>query len=373
MRTRIRLYTLPLLCSGVLLLACSSPAPQPDAGTPLFATANDSYLRGRNLYLARRYDEAIAAYEAALRIDGAHVNARNGLAIAYAEKRDFTRAIPIWRDLTRDVTMASGPASGFLFANLGYVYLLSGDFDAAQVALEKACLLDPLSQRAWQYLGETLVKLGQEARGRQMLRQAEALREHDFRADYATANGGTRLPAIEQAVKTDQSSDDDEWAAVEVTRRDDGLLELRRVPAKATLLRSEPVDAASGQPLVPDTVARLEISNGDGRAGLARFVSRQLRDPGLKVVRLTNEKGFDVHQTRVEYQPAFRTTAERLARHIGSGEPVEVGMAGHADVRLVIGHDLPLQRITAWLPSGPLVAQAGRADAPARPVPISQQ
>ena len=42
MRTRIRLYTLPLLCSGVLLLACSSPAPQPDAGTPMFATANDS-------------------------------------------------------------------------------------------------------------------------------------------------------------------------------------------------------------------------------------------------------------------------------------------------------------------------------------------
>jgi Flp pilus assembly protein TadD len=364
MRARIRLYTLPLLCSGVLLLACSSPSPRPDAGTPVLSTADDSYLRGRNLYLARRYDEAIAAYEAALRIDGTHVNARNGLAIAYAEKRDFARAIPIWRDLTRDVTMASGPASGFLFANLGYAYLLSGDVDAAQVALEKACLLDPLSQRAWQYLGEALLKLGQEARGRQMLRQAEALREHDFRADYATANGGTRLPAIEQAVKTDEHPDDEAWASVEVVRRDDGMLELRRVPAKAVALHSEPVDVASGQPLVPDPVARLEISNGDGREGLARLVSRQLRDPGFKVVRLSNEKGFGVRQTRVEYRPAFRTTAERLARHVGSGEPVEVGMAGHADVRLVIGHDLPLQRITARPPSGPLVAQAGRAGAP---------
>ena len=354
MRSRIRLYSLPVLCSGVLLLACSNPALQPYAGTSAFPAADDGYLRGRNLYLARRYDDAIAAYQAALRIDATHVNARNGLAIAYAEQRDFARAIPIWRELTRDVTMASGPASAFLFSNLGYAYLLSGDFDAAQVALEKACLLDPLNHRAWQYLGETLLKVGQDERGRQMLRQAEALREHDFRADYATANGGTRLPAIEQAVKTDRRPDDDAWASVEVIRRDDGILELRRVPAKAVPLDSAPADA----------VARLEISNGNGRQGLARLVSRQLRDPGLKVVRLTNEKRFDVRQTRVEYQPAFRTTAERLARHVGSGEPVEVGLAGHADVRLVIGHDLPLQRIADRPPSGPLMAQADRAGAP---------
>ena len=364
MRARIRLYTVPLLCSGVLLLACSGPLPRPDAGPSAFSAADDSYLRGRNLYLARRYDEAIAAYEAALRIDGTHVNARNGLAIAYAERRDFAHAIPIWRELTRDATMASGPASGFLFANLGYAYLLSGDVDAAQVALEKACLLDPLSQRAWQYLGETLVKLGQEERGRQMLRQAEALREHDFRADYATANGGTRLPAIEQAVKTDQHPDDGEWSASEVIRRDDGMLELRRVPAKVAVLRREPVDTAAVQPPEPETIARLEISNGDGRQGLARLLSRQLRDPGLKVVRLTNEKGFGVRQTRVEYQAAFRAAAERLARHVGSGEPVEIGIAGRADVRLVIGHDLPLQRVVARTPPGPLLAQAGRAGAP---------
>ena len=33
MRAHIRLYSLPLLCSGVLLLACSNPSLQPDAGT----------------------------------------------------------------------------------------------------------------------------------------------------------------------------------------------------------------------------------------------------------------------------------------------------------------------------------------------------
>jgi hypothetical protein len=345
MRARIRLYSLPLLCSGVLLLACSSPSLQPYAGTSADPAADDSYLRGRNLYLARRYDDAIAAYQAALRVDATHVNARNGLAIAYAEQRDFAHAIPLWRDLTRDVTMASGPASAFLFSNLGYAYLLSGDLDAAQVALEKACLLDPLNHRAWQYLGETLLKLGQDERGRQMLRQAEALREHDFRADYATANGGTRLPAIEQAVKTDRQPDDDAWASVEVIRRDDGILELRRVPAKVAALHSAPVDGTAALALEPETVARLEISNGNGRQGMARQLSRQLRDPGMKVVRLTNEKGFAVRQTRIEYRPAFRSVAERLAERLGSGMPVEVQGGGRADVRLVIGHDLPPQKI----------------------------
>jgi tetratricopeptide (TPR) repeat protein len=248
--------------------------------------------------------------------------------------------------------MASGTASAFLFANLGYAYLLSGDADSAQVALEKACLLDPLNQRAWQYLGETLLKLGQEERGQQMLRQAEALRAHDFRADYATANGGTRLPAIERAVKADQRADE-AWGSVEVVRRDNGMLELRRLPPASGAVRVEPVtlappaEHAAGQPPTTVTIARLEISNGDGRPGLARMVSRQLRDPALKVVRLTNEKGFGVRQTRVEYLPAFRETAERLAQHVGSGAPVEVTMDGHADVRLVIGHDLPFQRIAA--------------------------
>jgi len=334
MRSRIPLRAVSLLCTSALLLACSGTPWLQDAEAPAAATADASYLRGRTLYLAHRYGDAIAAYEDALRVDAGHVNARNGLAVAYAEQRDFGRAIAIWQDLTRDAAMAPGPASAYLFANLGYAQLLDGHADVARVALEKACLLDPLNGRGWQYLGEALLQLGEEGRGRQMLRQAEALRTHDFRADYATAHGGTRLPAIEQAVGTGPQPDDGEWAVVDVIRREDGVLELRRTPAKA---RVAVFDAGADE---ATAVARLEISNGAGRHGLARFVSHQLRDPGLKVVRLTNEKSFNVRATRVEYQAAFRTAARRLARQVGSGEPVEVGMLGPTDLRLVIGRDL---------------------------------
>jgi tetratricopeptide (TPR) repeat protein len=262
--------------------------------------------------------------------------------------------------------MASGAGTAYLFGNLGHAYFLNGQYDEALVALEKACLLDPLNHRTWQRLGETLQQLGQDERAGQMLRQASALREHDFRADYAAADGGTRLPAIEQAVKAPQRPDQD-WAFVEVTTRPDGMLELRRVvpargtpPAPATRLPAPQLPDEKRDPVI---IAALEISNGNGRQGLARLMSRQLRDADLKVVRLTNEKGFAVRQTRVEYQPAFRGVAERLAEHFGAGKPVEVSKTGRANLRLVIGRDLSAGLIASRASAAP----AGQTSATGAP------
>jgi tetratricopeptide (TPR) repeat protein len=370
MHTRILMKTLPLLCTSVILVACTSPLIRQEKASPaVVAGADENYVRGRNLHLARRYDEAIAAYQAALQADAVHVNARNGLAIAYAEQRDFAKALPIWSELTRGATMASGAATAFLFGNLGHAYFLNGQYEEALVALEKACLLDPLNHRTWQRLGETLQQLGQDERAGQMLRQASALRNHDFRADYAAADGGAKLPAIEQAMKATQRSDQD-WAFVEVVSKPNGMLELRRVvSAPGTVKTTQAAAALAGAPAVSKgdgnaaAVAALEISNGNGRQGLARLMSRQLRDPGVKVVRLTNEKGFAVRQTRIEYQPAFRGVAERLAERYGATRPVEVSMAGSVNVRLVIGRDLSAGLIASpsqVLPAG----QASAAGAP---------
>lgn len=365
MRTRILNHTLPLLCSSVLLLACSSPPLQQEAAQTATASADDHYVRGRNQHLAHRYPEAIASYQEALKSDANHVNARNGLAIAYAEQRDFAKAIPIWRELTRGATMASGTGAAFLFGNLGHAYFLDGQYDEALVALEKACLLDPLNHRTWQHLGETLQQLGQDARAAQMLRQASALREHDFRADYAAADGGARLPAIEQAVKTSQPLDQ-EWPFVEVTARPNGVLELRRViPNRSAALASAAGPAVPSLPKKntdPVIVAALEISNGNGRQGLARMMSRQLHDADVKVVRLTNEKGFAVRQTRVEYQPAFRRVAERLAERYAA-RPVEVDMRGRTNLRLVIGRDLS----AALIASRSSAVPGGQANGAAAP------
>jgi tetratricopeptide (TPR) repeat protein len=341
MRTKTLIQHLAVLCAGGMLLACADlfeagkPSPQATSA------ADEAYMLGRNQYLARRYEDAMTSYRKALQADPRHVNANNGMATLYAERRDFGRAIGIWQDLTGKASMASGPGVAFLFSNLGYAQYLNGDYEKALVALEKACLLDPLNHRAWQHMGEALQKLGQDERAKQMLGQAAALREHDLRADYA-ATGGGRVAAVDSAVKAPLRPDQ-EFAAVAASVPADAEITLRRVAQTETDASAprarEPLPAPLETPVVPD-VALLEIRNGNGVTRMARALAHQMGDPDLKVVRLTNEKGFAVQQTRVEYQGAFRAAAERLAWRVGGAKVVEVDNCKPNDMRLVIGRDL---------------------------------
>ncbi|HZV66700.1 MAG TPA: LytR C-terminal domain-containing protein, partial [Telluria sp.] len=260
--------------------------------------------------------------------DPAHLNARNGLATLHAEQGEFSQAIAIWRDLTAGA--APGPAAAFLFSNLGYAHFLNGEYEQALAALEKACLLDPLNHRAWQHLGSALARLGQDERAQLMLRQASALRQHDFKADYAIAPRAG-LAAIDSAVT----------AHTEVRATASGMFELHNV-------RAAPL------PLVlaaPDAIL-LEIRNGNGVTGMARSLARSMDDPGLRVVRLSNQKGFGVQQTRIEYQPAFRAAAERLAERFGAATVVQANTRT-ADMRLVIGRDLIRAKPVLALKPGP--------------------
>jgi Flp pilus assembly protein TadD len=404
MRTPTTLKRLSALCAGAMLLACANVSHHATLHEPplVAANADDAYAIGRNHHLAHRYEEAMRAYRAALSADPHHVSARNALATIYAERREFAQAIPIWRALTENVTVADGPGSAYLFSNLGYAYFLSGDYERAIGALEKACLLDPFSQYAWYHLGESLQKLGQEERAQAMFRQAAMLQGHDLRADVAAA-GGSSLPALAQAVQAAPASDASMWSSTQLVTRSDGLMELRRVaPAQApptvsqAALRkvieaaAQPVlqtswqsDAAGvariaaetevggpvqttpvpppaertpitavvapaptvplrdrppGQPI--SALALLEIRNGNGVTGMARALSLRMGDPAFKVARLTNEKGFNVRQTRVEYQAGFRPAAERLAQRFDNATLVEVANCKKTDLRLVIGRDV---------------------------------
>jgi Flp pilus assembly protein TadD len=354
---------LSAICASTLLFACADPGNRAPAasGTGMRA-ADAAYVDARRHHLAGRLEQAEAAYRGALAADPAHVNARNGLATLYAEKGDFRRAIPIWQALTEKRSLGSGPGSAFLFNNLGYAYLLEGEYDKAVAALEKACLLDPLNHRAWLHLGHALYKTGQEERARQMFSQANALQQHDLRRDYTVA-GGNPAPAIEAAV-TVAPRREEEWAAHDVVVGMAGILELRRVTAAPAPAAAQATEAAR-PPAVPalpgpapapqdaPALALLEIRNGNGVTGMARNLSHQMGDPALKVVRLSNEKGFSVRQTRVEYRVPFRDAAERLAQRFGGAQAVQVESIRAADMRLVIGRDLVKARFTLRAPAAP--------------------
>lgn len=378
-------------CASAMLLACADIGHRGEPLAPLAQVAgspDDAYLLGRQMHMANRFPAAIESYQAALRADPRHVNATNGLATLYAEQGDFAKAIGLWRDLTNSSAAPSGPGAAFLYSNLGYAHLLNGDYLRAIAALERACVLDPLNYRAWRHLGSSLEKLGQHERAQLMFKQASTLEQHDFKVDYALArrSGGA---AIDGAIRSGSSADG--WAAMEVRRTGGGMFELRRTapappvpdrpvaapmpampePAAAPLALEEPA-AAAETTLAAQTVpveegaveeievARLEIRNGNGVKGMARSLARKMGDPGLRVVRLSNEKGFNVEHTRVEYQAAFREAATRLAERFG-GTMQEVESCNTADLRLVIGRDLVRSKLEARRIIRAALARAAKA------------
>lgn len=350
------LKRLSTVCAGAFLFAaCANVGYLPVASEALPAaspSANDAYLLGRSLHMARRFEAATASYLAALAANPQHVNARNGLATLYAEQGDFARAIPLWQQLTQEAAGAAGPETAFLFSNLGYAHFLNGDYDSALAALEKACLLDPLNYRAWSHLGSALDKLGQLDRAQLMYKQAAALREHDFKADYALA-GHRAAPAIEKAVKANVRQHDG-WATTEVRQLANGMFELHRIPAAAGDTPAPLPIPAQQLAMLPAMVepqkAMLEIRNGNGVTGMAKALSMKMDTDTLRVVRLSNQRPFDVPRTRVEYQPAFREAAERLAARFDNVVMVEAGGVKRANVRLVIGRDI-VHRSFALKPS----------------------
>ncbi|MES2015353.1 MAG: tetratricopeptide repeat protein [Pseudomonadota bacterium] len=319
------LKRLTVLCSGAMLLACTGAGAPLQVAARRTADAEQAYLIGRSHHMALRPQQALAYYRSALREAPTHVNARNGLAVLYAEQGQLDLAIGLWQEMT---ATASGREQAFLFSNLGYAHLIHGEPARALAVLEQACLLDPLSERAWQHLGDALEQTGQRERAAAMHRQAASLRGHDLRADLAVAasasadaNGSAAAPA-------------GPWARTEVSMDSGGMFVLRRVAQQQQLAGAKPASAPAAMR------AQLEISNGNGVTGMARSLASTLGEHDPRVVRLSNQKGFAVTLTRIEYQPAFRDAAEQLAGRVGAVQVIPADQRGRADLRLVLGRDL---------------------------------
>lgn len=370
-------------CAGALLFACADVSHRGEPNAPLVRAAgspDDAYLVGRQQHMSKRYPAAIASYEAALRADPRHINATNGLATLYAEQGDFPKAIALWKELTEGPAASAGRGTSFLYSNLGYAHLLNGDFQQAIAALEGACLLDPLNYRAWRHLGSSLEKIGQTERAQLMYKQASTLEQHDFKSDYALAQR-KGVAAIDGAVRTGPAPDG--WAKTEVRQTGSGMFELRRAapptpmpvaatpPAPLAAAVTIPVAAPSVEAIeetqpeeaagTVEEVAKLEIRNGNGVTGMARSLARKMDDRGLRVVRLSNEKRFNVEHTRVEYQGAFREAATKLAERFGGATLQEVESCNTADMRLVIGRDLVRSKVEARRLIKAALARAAKA------------
>ncbi len=333
------LKRLSLACAGAMLLACADVSYRRQVD-PAPADAQQSYLIARSHHMALRMDQATLYYMQALRTAPTHVPSRNGLAALYAEQGYLGKAIALWEEMT---AAQVGKGDAYLFSNIGYAYYLNGDMNKSREALERACFLDPLNHRAWKHLGATLEKLGHHEKARAMFRQAATLQGYDLRSDYAVAASASQPGKGLQPMRN--------WAQTEVVQTPGGMFVMRRVEAEqdpqAAAASSTPNPPPAAGPAAQSRRARLEIRNGNGVTGMARSLAKDMGEADPKVVRVSNHKGYGVRQTRIEYQPAFRDAAHKLATRVGSSRVVPVTRVDRADMRLIIGRDLAQVRAAA--------------------------
>lgn len=323
------------IAAAILLQACAAPPPRQLAVRPAMQvthasneTAEAFYQLGRQHHLAGDLDVAMTGYTYAIARDPRHLQARSAAAAIHAQQGRLEQA----RALMLAV-LADYPEQPQALANLGYIDYLRGEHASAVKSLRLALQRDPGSERARNNL--RLAEAGLAAR------MQEVLAEPQLAAAPAPAPAPApalllTLPGIAVPPAVHPS-------ALELVQVVPNIYELRRpaepvAPAPQQVAQTAP--AAPVQPQAASGVRVLvEVSNGDGTAGLARRVGAMFGQHGVKVNRLTNLRPFGLRSTRIEYRAGHQAQAESMRKLMEGPVQLAQVQSGYADVKVVLGRD----------------------------------
>lgn len=146
---------LVLALSTCLLQACVSPPTKQAIATefaiqPVLRVRHSADQNAATYYQLAKYhleqgnlDFARSAYEASILLDGKQLEARNGLAALHATQGRLEEAKNLFLQIVADFPQASHP-----YNNIGYIYYLQNNYDAAVLNLQRALALDSGNDRA---------------------------------------------------------------------------------------------------------------------------------------------------------------------------------------------------------------------------------
>jgi tetratricopeptide (TPR) repeat protein len=154
--------------------------------------AAEYYLQlGDALRASRRFDEAIAPYEEAVRREPQSAAAHERLAFGLTRVRQFARA-----DAEFNRALELTPADAALFKDVGISYLEQGRMPEAASMFRKSLAIDASQHEAHNGLGGALLKIGDNAGAEAEFRKAIQLRPHYAEAHHNLAwllSAGRRL------------------------------------------------------------------------------------------------------------------------------------------------------------------------------------
>jgi hypothetical protein len=318
---------LALLALALLPSCRSGPAPLQALFHPAQQVRHGGSDAAANYYRLGRYhqqrgelDQAMTAYNYAIARDPRAPLPRMAAAVIHAQQGRLAQARAMLLAVCADHPTLVQPLN-----NLGYVYYLQGEYEAAAAAFRSALHLQPGNEHALNNL-----RLAQEG-GLRGAAPAEMV--------AAAASVPARQPVLEAAPA---AAPPPEPQGLQLVRSAPNVYELRQpqtVAAAPALAQASP---ATGRD------ARLEIANGNGTPGLARRFRDALALQGLKASRLTNAHPFGQTRTRIEFRPGFEAAAQGLQLALGGKAVLErTGAAAPADLRLLLGKDADLAPLLA--------------------------
>ncbi len=324
------------------------------------------YLQGRN-----QLEAAAGAYEKAMSLDSAYVEARNALGVINSLQQNLDLAIENFR-----LAAAQAPRSAHVHSNLGHAYYLQKRYSEAIESLQTAAGLEPRNHTTVYNLGLAYQAAGLKEKADDAFRQAsliqttyasphfervvaqhlgtpQALAQTEPSLDVPSANQAGELSRSARSNGSFFEAVFTETGASDLTiRRNDVHPTLALVESNVYELRpaaSPPVEPAlppagshRSANVVPTKLVRLEVSNANGTPGLAKAVAAQLRRSGFDVVRVTNERPYNRPRTEVEYRDGYTDEARLLAltfKQKGVVVPDE-SLRADVHVRIVLGHDV---------------------------------
>lgn len=352
-------------------------------------TPESFYQLGRYYQGQNRYEQAMTAYRKALAIDSGFVEARNGVGVIYSMQGRQQEALEQFR-----LAGQQAPNAAHIHNNLGYALYLSGSYAEAASALERAVALDPANQAAYTNLALALDKAGDRGKAVQAMARASMLQPaenvppassapqeapqeaqqvmappKDWGLITQAARQPVRVPVAESRIQAVQLAPNvyelrervdvpaARAAAVAQTPQQASTLPKDRGPVTLAARQPVPVAESRVQPVsrvaerqaraaVPASPAakpfRIEVSNGNGVAGLARKVAGFLDGEGYSGARLTNQKPFRVLSSQVQYRSGYREQAQSLVSTLpGHSALVQTNdLRGDISIRVVLGKDL---------------------------------
>ena len=158
-----------------LLLSCACLAGAAAATVPV--SVEEQTKRGWALCKSERYEEAVAAFQDALREDPAFSSAYLGLGVAYSGLGRHDAAVDA---LQQAIRLRPGQAEAHY--NLGVALQRAGRLEEAAPALQKAVALEPDYAAAWSNLGWTYARVGAYGKALDAYRRALRLRPDDAAA-----------------------------------------------------------------------------------------------------------------------------------------------------------------------------------------------